>query len=135
MFSKCDKRNIIFDINPFDTIQYKRLFENDKNILLDILGNRDFYSLIKGIAYEMNDMKEINIINIKKIINKNIERNFGGLEINADFENDLDELPELEIYKYKIYQNILEEISKRKKWISSQIFKKVYNIYCKYNEE
>ena len=80
-------------------------------------------------------MEVINTINMKKIIKKYIERNFGGLEINIDFENDFDELYEFEKYQTFIYRIIFEIISKRKKLSKSQIFKIIYNFYCKDNEE
>ena len=85
-----------------------------------------------GIAYEIN---EFNGADLQLIVKKYIERNFGGFEINVDFENDYDELQELEQYAKKIYKLFLEKISERKKWSSVQLFEIVYNIYCSTDNE
>ena len=83
----------------------------------------------------MNKIKEINNEKIIRIIKTQIERNFGALEINIDFEGDIGDKKELEKYRISIYKNCLEIFSEPKKWLSSQIFKIIYNIYCKHNEE
>ena len=58
---------------------------NDKKIKIDFHGNIDYFYLIKGVAYELNKTDEINnkatVINI---IEKYIERNFGGIKIDID---------------------------------------------------
>ena len=85
-----------------------------------------------GIAYEIN---EFNGADLQLIVKKYIERNFGGFEINVDFENDYDELQGIEQYAKKIYKLFLEKISERKKWSSVQLFEIVYNIYCSTDNE
>ena len=110
---------------------FKYLFERDKDIKEDYLGNRDFYFTIKGIANEMND----NNLDYNGIIKKYIERNFGGFEITIDFEKDYSSLKEFEKYKDDIYKNFFDKISEREKWSSVQLFKIVFNIYCLANEE
>ena len=108
---------------------FKNLLEKDKKIKEDYLGNRDFYFIIKGIANEMND----NNLDSNDIIKKYIERNFGGFEINIDFENDYSSLSDK--YKEEIYKNFFDKISERQKWSSVQLFKIVFNIYCLANKE
>ena len=129
---KKEKNNDLFDKTPFSNKKFKMIYEKDKKIKEDFLGNRDFYFLIKGIAYEIN---EFNGADLQLIVKKYIERNFGGFEINVDFENDYDELQELEQYAKKIYKLFLEKISERKKWSSVQLFEIVYNIYCSTDNE
>ena len=129
---KNEENNALFDPAPFSNKDFKKLYENDKKIKEDFLGNRDFYFIIKGIANEMN---EINIVNYKGIIKKYIERNFGGFEIIIDFEKNYHELQELEQYNQQIYTDFFSKITEREKWSSIQIFEIVFNIYCSINEE
>ena len=111
--------------------EFKRLYEEDKQIKLDFFGNNNFYNLIKGIANEMND----NNADFIAFIGKYIERNFGGSEIKIDYEKDYISLDEFQIYKHEVYQNFFEKLSSRETWSSAQIFEIIYNIYCKYNDE
>ena len=92
-----DKKEMfsLFEESILSNNNYKRLLEKDKKVKLDFLGNRDFYFIVKGIAHEMND----NNLDYKNIIQKYIERNFGGFEITIDFENDYTHLREFEKYK------------------------------------
>ena len=110
---------------------FKLLFEKDKTIKEDHLGNRDFYFIIKGLANEMNN----NNLDYKVLIKKYIERNFGGFEIIIDFENDYDSLREFEKYRDAIYKNFFDKISEGEKWSSVRLFEIIYNIYCEKNEE
>jgi energy-coupling factor transporter ATP-binding protein EcfA2 len=120
-----------FEESVLNNKNYKNLYENDKKVKIDFLGNRDFYYLIKGIASEMND----NNLDYKVIIQKYIERNFGGFEITIDFENDYGHLREFEKYKDDIYKDFFKKISDRPKWSSFQIFEIIFNIYCSRNNE
>ncbi len=120
-----------FEESVLENEYYKMLYEKDKKVKIDFLGNRDFYYIIKGIANDMND----NNLDYKVIIQKYIERNFGGLEIIIDFENDYDHLTEFENYKKDYYKEFFNKILERPKWTSVQIFEIVYNIYCNYNDE
>ena len=131
---KNETNNALFDKTPFNNKDFKIIYENDKKIKEDFLGNRDFYFLIKGIAYEMN---EVNVTDLRLISKKYIERNFGGFEINIDFEKDYDELQELEKYRKDIYKEFFNKISEKEKekWSSVQLFEIVYNIYCSKNKE
>ena len=130
--SKNKKENfLLFEKTILSNTNYKKLLEKDKKVKLDFLGNRDFYYIIKGIANEMND----NNVDYKNIIQKFIERNFGGFEITIDFEKDYGHLREFEKYKGEQYKNFFEKILTRQKWTSVQIFEIVFNIYCRTNEE
>ena len=127
---------------PFETKEFIKLYENDKKIKEEFHGNRDFYYLIKGIANEMN---ENNSSDYKGIIKKNIERNFGGLEIVIDFENDYSDLLEMENYGDEKYTEFLADISPKDSYnkditkkecrSSVQIFKTIYNMICRKNNE
>ena len=130
--SKNKKENCsLFDEIILNNNNYKRLLEKDKKVKLDFLGNRDFYYIIKGIANEMND----NNVDYKNIIQKYIERNFGGFEITIDFEEDYSHLREFDKYKGVQYKDFFEKILTRQKWTSVQIFEITFNIYCSENDE
>ncbi len=64
--------------------------KKENKIAIDFHGNRDFYSLIRGIAIELKfrDFTETNKEKII-IINKYIERNFVGIEYEFDIDLDL----------------------------------------------
>ena len=131
---KKETNNALFDKAPFTNKDFKIIYENDKTIKEDFLGNRDFYYLIKGIAYEMN---QFNVTDIHSIVKNYIERNFGGFEINIDFDKNYNdnELQEFEKYSKDIYKLFFDTISEREKWSSVQLFEIVYNIYCSKNGE
>ena len=120
-----------FEESVLNNKNYKNLYENDKKVKIDFLGNRDFYYIIKGIANEMND----NNLDYKIIIQKYIERNFGGFELTIDFEKDFGHLREFEKYKGDTYKDFFEKISERPKWSSVQIFEIIFNIYCRRENE
>ena len=96
MEAKGDDENIesLFQA-PFNNEDFLEMYEKDKKIKIDFLGNRDFYYIIKGIAYDMNNQ---NITNYKESIKKRIERNFGGFEIVLDYEKVYKNFIELETY-------------------------------------
>ena len=118
--------------NPFESEDFKKLYENDRTIKEEFHGNRDFYYLIKGIANEIN---ENNNSNLQEVVKRHIERNFGGIDIIIDFEDDFEDLNEMEEYKSESYKEFFEDISREKRWSSVQIFKKIYNLYCKEKKE
>ena len=119
----------------FDNEDFKMLYEKDKIIKEDFLGNRDFYYIIKGIANEMDD----NNTDIKAIIKRHIERNFGGFDITIDFEEDYNSLKEFQKYDDEIHKNFFKKIKENKKenktLSSVQIFEIIFNIYCLANDE
>ena len=117
-----------FDIEDIKVIEkqpeYIKLFKTDKTIDIDFHGNRDFYYIIKGIANDLNENNE----NIIETTEKYIERNFGGLDIEFDFENDF-EFTDFE------YKEFLKGFVNKKKISSTSFFKQIYNNNCeKYNQ-
>ena len=117
------KKNSIFSNEDF-----LKLKKKDKKVNEDFHGNRDFYFFIKGIANEYNE--NINC-NLDEVVNKYIERNFGGLEIYIDFEKNFEQ--KVEIQNYARYEKFFEIISEKKKMTSVQVFKMIYNLYTKKN--
>ena len=80
-------------ISYFEYIEQKR---RDDRFDVNFHGLRDFYNIIKSITRELSDIdsknNQINLIenknNLDNIINRNIERNFGGLNLSVyDFKN------------------------------------------------
>ena len=95
-----------------------KLLKKERKIKTEFHGNRDFYSLIRGVAIEVsklsNKSDEKDII---PIINHFIERNFGGItyDINIDFNLEIDGIKEnMEILKNKILNEELEKIKNEK---------------------
>ena len=135
------KKHIEFkgkNLNQIETQpEYKNLFNFERKIKNEFHGNRDFYNIIKGIALEGSQLNNISDeTQIVPIIEKYIERNFGGIsnEIDIDFNNQPDDIKDemnnlKEILKEKISNDDEERIEKV---ISVYLFKKVYNEACKY---
>ena len=97
--------------NQFSFIQnskeFKKLLKQDSNIKKDFHGNRDFYYLIKGIAYDLGGNGESDDSNKVSIIIKHIERNFGGIdyEVDINFNSKLEGMRGI----MKQIENILKE--------------------------
>ena len=94
----------------------------------DFHGNHDFYNLIKGIAIELKYGDSTDIEKVE-IINKYIERNFGGMKYKINIDLDLEDTK-----KYiELNKNIIEDYDKEKKILklnSVFLFKKLYNLEC-----
>ena len=137
--------------------EYIELLKKDKTIKSEFHGNRDFYSLIKGVAIEGSRLNNFfDEKQIVPIINKYIERNFGGIsyyiDINFDLEfddikEDMEKLKE-DILKEKLNLNGQkgteededdeEEDEEDNKYIevtSVFLFKKIYNLSCKLEKQ
>ena len=111
--------------------EFKELMKKDNKIRKDFHGNRDFYNLIKGIAYALRNEELGDNEKVNKII-KCIERNFGGIEyvIHINFDLILDDIRE-EIDKLKeILQEYTSDIKNPIKLNSVYLFKKLYNLKC-----
>ena len=113
---------------------YKELIKKEKHIRIDFHGNRDFYNLIKGIAYQLGRSTESNDAEKVKIIIKYIERNFGGIDYEIDIDLKL-KLIDIEgkvnriqsiLQSYSLYKE--NEITKLK---SVYLFKAIYNLQFK----
>jgi hypothetical protein len=108
--------------------QFKDLFIKENKIRKDFHGNNDFYNLIKGIAIEFGRLGNVYDENDKlQIIEKHIERNFGGInyKIDIDFNLIIDDIRE----KIFLIKDILKDYDDDiKKLNSAFLFKKLYNI-------
>ena len=136
----------------YNEIKLEPEFMNDlkkeKNIKSEFHGNRDFYNLIKGVAKEGSKLTDISDSGkIVPIINKYIERNFGGIsyEIDIDFtfllDNITKKIEQLEdILKEKIVRGKKKKNENKEeqknviKVTSVFLFKKIFNEACN-NEE
>jgi len=130
--NKREKRQFS-DIKQDD--KFKELMKSETKIRKDFHGNRDFYHIIKGIAYDFGktiDLEDSNNEKIRIII-KYIERNFGGIdyEIDIDFNLTLDDI-QTQIDSihdiFKAYNEYRE--GKIVKLRSIYLFKALYNMQC-----
>jgi len=142
----------LFKRKEFDEItkdpEFIKLFKTDKQIKTEFHGNRDFYNLIKGVAIEVSKLGTTpENKNIVEIINKCIERNFGGItyDIDIDFNLEFGDIQDrMKILKEKILNEKLNNIKKVKKINKSKnanenktikvpsvyLFKKIFNQAC-----
>ena len=117
------------------------VLKNEKKIKENFHGNRDLYNFIKEIAIETGRLSSFENNIVVNIIERYIERNFGGIdyEIDIDFNIGFDDIKT----KIKSLKDILEDyISKKNakrgekkklekiKISSVFLFKKVYNNVC-----
>ena len=113
---------------------YKDLIKKEKKIRIDFHGNRDFYNLIKGIAYQLGRSTESDDAEKVKIIVKYIERNFGGIDYEIDIDLNL-KLVDIEDKVNKIQfilQNyLLYKENEKTKLKSVYLFKSIYNLQFK----
>jgi len=121
--------------------EFINIYKNEKKIKENFHGNRDLYNFIKEIAIETGRLSIFENEVVVNIIEKYIERNFGGIdyEIDIDFNVRYDDIKE----KSKELKDILEDyINKGNRRNNSQkrlektkinsvfLFKKVYNNAC-----
>ena len=110
--------------------EFIKLLKKDRKIKTEFHGNRDFYSLIKGVAIEVSKLsnKSDEDVIVPKI-NEFIERNFGGItyDIDIDFNLIFDDI--------KGDMNILKEILKEKLEKKSNENKNEYDEEGKKKEE
>ena len=132
--------------------EFKNIFKKEKNINLDFHGNGDLYNLIKRVAIAVASLSTSDQIEIKDIVEKYIERNFGGIdyEIDIDFKLSFNDISS----RIKYINNILELSTKNKrnqrnkkgkdknekkeetiKVSSVFLFKKIYNKICEEEKE
>ena len=102
--------------------------KKENKIKIDFHGNRDFFNLIKGIARELNETNEIeDIESVVKLIIKYIERNFAGMIIPIDIdENDFTEKDNKDL-KYLRY--LIDKKMNQKSITSVTFFKCIYNTF------
>ena len=124
----------IEEIDIKNTKEFKDLMKKDNKIRIDFHGYRDFYFLIKGIAYDFSKLDGFNDDDIvQKIIMRHIERNFGGItyEIDIDFNSNIyesEEYNKLTKFFYEYYE--LKHENKIIKLDSILFFKTLYNMQC-----
>jgi hypothetical protein len=88
---------------------FKNLLKKERTINQNFHGNVDLFNLIRGIAIEIGRLSTTDAIDVKDIIEKYIERNFGGIEyeIDIDFKLKFDDIKnELDTLK-KIFEDFL----------------------------
>ena len=119
--------------------EFKDLYKKENKIRKDFHGNRDFYNLIKGIAIEFGRLgSDHNDDDKLSIIEKYIERNFGGIdyEIDIDLNLKLDDIRT----NVELITKILEDYdannknNKKPKLTSVFLFKKLYNFVLEKEE-
>jgi len=124
--------------------EYINLYKKEKKINEDFHGNRDLYNFIKEIAIETGRLSNFEDNDAKEIIEKYIERNFGGIdyEIDIDFKFELNDIKTQidyikkmlkEIITYKRGQRNKDNKNKKDEKIkvsSVFLFKKAYNKAC-----
>ena len=132
--------------------EFRSLFKKEKAINLDFHGNGDLFYLIKGVAIEAGSLSTSDQIEIKDIVEKYIERNFGGIDYEIDIDlklsfNDINK-------RIKSINNILELSSNNRRNPRNQrgkdkkekkeetikvssvfLFKKIFNKICEDEKE
>ena len=125
------------EIALFESIKNEKEFQDmlkqENKIRKDFHGYLDFYNLIKGIATELGKYRYINDSDKVEIIEKYIERNFGGIEykIDIDFDLSFDDI----IERVKTLKEILKnyDLYHEKKIFKTNsvfLFKHLYNKEC-----
>ena len=129
--------------------EYKNILRKEYKINEDFHSNRDFYYYIIGIAIGITKLDFYDEIEVHKIINNSIERNFGGIEyeIDIDFNLKLDIQKDVDTL-YDILKEKNEEKNRNKRQRKGQkdkqenekkdkiivssvyLFKKLYNLEC-----
>ena len=96
--------------------EYKNKLRKEKKITEDFHSNRDLYYYIRGIASRIAKLDSFDEVEVKRIINNCIERNFGGIEyeIDIDFNLKLDIQNQVDTL-FKILKEKIEEKKKEKK--------------------
>jgi hypothetical protein len=127
--NKREKRQFS-DIKEDD--KYKELLKQEAKIRKDFHGNRDFYHLIQGTAYDLGKVLDSRDSEKIKIIIKYIERNFGGIdyEIDIDFNLVLDDIQQKIDTIHEILKAYNHKEGKIIKLKSVYLFKAIYNIQC-----
>ena len=108
--------------------EFKIFYDKEKAIKVEFHSNRDFFNLVRLSALELSKYKSIddNTLVISTI-EKYIERNYGGMDIEID--KDLD----LEMEQNEDNKNLLKELLDcgKKKVSSIFLFKKIFNFQNK----
>jgi len=97
--------------------EYKALYKKNRRVNEEFHGNRDFYNYIKGICNikSLSKNLENNDYEVSQQIEKVIERNFGGVEINLDIDFDIDKIYGNESISMEKINNIFQILPEEKK--------------------
>ena len=130
--------NSKISFNEIEMLQdFKNILKREKKIKTEFFGNRDFYNIIKCVAIEGSKLEDFNNDEkLKDIIEKFIERNFGGTKYEVDLNFDF----KLAINDEENFIKILgdDKFNTKKKKIkvtSVEIFKRIYNLSCEKGKE
>jgi len=110
--------------------EYKTLYTNNRSVNEEFHGNRDFYNYIKGVCNIKSLSKNLDNTDsdISEQIEKVIERNFGGVDINLDLDFELAYEDETEsMTKLNTMLNKYPNAKKELKLPSVFLFKYIYN--------
>ena len=119
--------------------EFNDILKKDKKIKENFHGNRDLYNFIKEIAIETGRLSVFDNNVVVNIIEKYIERNFGGIDYKIDIDFKLK--PSDIKSKVELIEEILKDFintgrrdnNRNKEGIkvsSVFLFKKIYNIAC-----
>ena len=115
------------DVKKMD--EFKALYMKNRSVIQDFHGNRDFYNYNRGVCNIKSILKNSEIDNdVSQKIEKVIERNFGGIDINLNLDFDLDyndESDSIDKFKKIIEKYFNEE--KINKLPSVFLFKYIFN--------
>ena len=130
-----------FKKNEFSEIaidpDFQKLLKDVDEIKFDFHGNRDFYFFIKGIAREASKLGEHIDNTCVSIVEKYIERNFGGIDYEMDLDLNLDLTDikeEIERIKNILKDKLIKDYNGKIKVSSVFLFKKIYNMVCESNK-
>ena len=119
--------------------EFNNILKKDKKIKENFHGNRDLYNFIKEIAIETGRLSIFENNVVVTIIEKYIERNFGGIdyEIDINFKLKPSDIKTKVEQIEKIFEDYITKTrkdnnkTKEKIKVSSVfLFKKIYNISC-----
>ena len=116
------------DVKNMD--EFKALYSKNRSINQEFHGNRDFYNYVKGVCNIKSISKNLdnNDSDISKQIEKVIERNFGGVDINLDLDFELSYSDETDnMDKFKKMLNKFPKAKEKLKLPSVFLFKYIYN--------
>ena len=110
--------------------EFKTLYAQNRSVNQEFHGNRDFYNYIRGVCNikSLSKHLENNDSEISQQIEKVIERNFGGVDINLDLDFELsynDEADNIEKFNNMLNKN--PKAKTKLKLPSVFLFKYIFN--------
>ena len=124
--NKNEKAKTLGEIKKED--DFKKIYAKEKKIKINFHGNRDFFNLVKGVARDLNETNEIAVTNsVVNLIEKYLERNFGGMDIDIDIN-------EKDIEGENVYLKNIVKLNK-KSITSVEFIKCIYNTFFNEKED